>query len=95
MNVHHEPAHRHASTDGESHLDGRLDDRNVVSTSTRVILDGCPHRCESCDGVIDVQDRYKCVTVRDRDGRTSELDFCDEDCLAVRRRNEPNLISGT
>jgi hypothetical protein len=88
MNVRHEPTHRHAHNDGDSHLDARLGAGSVESTSTRVLLDGGPHRCVSCDGVIGRKERYKCLTVRDDDGHVSELGFCGEDCLSARFRRE-------
>jgi hypothetical protein len=63
--------------------DSNAADWNVESTSTRITLDGSTRRCEACNGCIDPESRYRCLTVRDGDGTVLEIPVCDEDCLAA------------
>lgn len=57
------------------------DDRQVVRSSTRVLLDSnAVPTCDHCSDSITHGTRYKSVTVRDRNGGVTDLAFCDDGC---------------
>lgn len=67
-----------------SNANHAVDDRDVVRRSTRVLLDStAPPTCDACDSPISHGEQYKCVTVRERDGRVTDLSFCDDRCRST------------
>lgn len=80
MTAHNPPAHRRPDHDIDVQHTERL------SVSTRILVDAasCP-ACHVCGRSIETQTRYKCLTVREADGRVREHALCDEVCLAHER----------
>ena len=57
------------------------DDRQVVRTSIRVLLDSnATPTCDDCGATISQGTQFKCVTVRERNGVVVDLAFCDDRC---------------
>jgi hypothetical protein len=71
--VNHDRSH---ANDDHSHADSR-----IICRSTRVLLDsGSPPTCAACGNPIDRGNKYKSVTLEQRDGGVTDLSFCGEGC---------------
>jgi len=74
--AHHDRSRRDHDETDHAHADSR-----IIHRSTRVLLDsGSPPTCAACGNAIDRGDKYKSVTLEQRDGGVTDLSFCGEHC---------------
>jgi hypothetical protein len=64
-----------------SNANHSMTDRQVVRSSTRVLIDSnAVPTCDNCGASIAHGTRYKSVSVRERNGGVTDLAFCDDRC---------------
>jgi hypothetical protein len=84
MNVGHDStdAHDAVASNGDRPAEPEQLPGEYLGTATRILVESHSRpECETCEADIDHGVRFKCVTIRGRDGRVRDLSYCSEECV--------------